>query len=417
MDKIKVSPTVLATGHSPDQKKPLQRPGSSTQAVHGGRKSNPYHAITDPIVQSATYTFEDTADLVHFMEYRLWGPVEGRVEYGRYGNPTVSAVEARLATLEGAGDAILFASGMAAITTALLALLSSGDHLVITDDSYRRTRQFCLTYLKRLGIECSIVPMGDYTALEQAIRPETRLVVSESPTNPYLRVLDLERFVAVASRRRVKTLVDSTFATPLNQRPLEWGADLVVHSATKYLAGHNDLLAGALAGEAGLIANLRETLGVMGAIADPHNAALLQRGLKTLGLRLERQNQNGQAVAEFLEAHPAVERVWYPGLPSHPDFEVAAAQMSGFGGVVSFTIRGDLHTTSRFIDALQIPLLSASLGGVESLVSQPALMSYFDLESEARLAIGIRDNLVRLAAGIEDTADLITDLEHALRAV
>lgn len=415
MSEMNASPAILASGRTADSS--ALRPGPSTQSVHAGRKPNPFHAITDPIVQTATFTFKDTADLVHFMEFRLWGPVEGRVDYGRYGNPTVSAVEERLAALESAGGAILFASGMAAITTALLAILSSGSHLVVTDDCYRRTRQFCATFLKRMGIECTVVPMGDFEALEKAIRPTTKLVVSESPTNPYLRVLDLERFVAAARRHKVKTLVDATFATPLNIRPLEWGVDLVVHSATKYLAGHNDLLAGVLAGEADLIATLRETLGVMGAIADPHNAALLGRGLKTLGLRVARQNQNGQAVAEFLAGHPAVERVWYPGLASHPDYDVAKAQMSGFGGVVSFTIRGNLETTSRFIDTLQIPLLATSLGGVESLVSQPALMSYFDLSSEERMAIGIRDNLVRLSVGIEDAADLIADLDQALCVV
>jgi cystathionine gamma-synthase len=391
--------------------------GPSTQAVHAGRRENPYHAIADPVVQTATFTFKNTAEVRDFMEAKLWHLADKKAEYGRYGNPTVAAVEARLAALEGADDAILFASGMAAITTVLLVVLSKGAHVVITDDCYRQTRVFCLTFLKRFGIQCTLVPMGDYPALEAAIRPETRLIVSESPTNPYLRTLDLERLVRIGRRHGVKTLVDATFATPLNVRPLDWGVDLVVHSATKYLAGHNDLLAGVVAGEADQIIALRETLGVMGGISDPHNAALLARGLKTLGLRVERQNRNGQAVAEFLEGHPAVERVWYPGLPSHPDHAAAAAQMNGFGGVVSFTVRGDLETTSRFIDALQIPLISPSLGGVESLVTQPALMSYYDLSTEERLEVGIRDNLVRLALGVEDTPDLIADLDQALQVV
>lgn len=391
--------------------------GPSTQAVHSGSQPNPYHAISEPIVQTATYKFENTADLCSFMEARMWGQAKGRSEYGRYGNPTVSAVETRLAALEGADDAILFASGMAAITTVLLGMLSTGTHVVITDDIYRRTRQLCQIFLKRLGITCSVVAMGDYAALEEAIRPETRLIISESPTNPYLRVLDLEQIVDIAHRHRIKTLVDSTFATPLNVRPLAWGVDLVVHSATKYLAGHNDLLAGVLAGEAGLISSFRETLGVIGAISDPHNAALLLRGLKTLGLRLERYNKNGQSVAEFLEAHPAVDQVWYPGLPSHPDHRMAVRQMSGFGGVVSFTVNGDLETASRFVDALQIFVLATSFGGTESLVTQPALMSHYDLSPEERLAVGIRDNLVRLALGIEDTTDLLADLEQALQVI
>lgn len=400
-----------------EEKSAAGRWGPSTQSVHAGRKGNPYNAIADPIVQTATYTFQNTAELCDFMEAKLWHLEGKQAEYGRYGNPTVAAVESRLAALEGAEDALLFSSGMAAITTVLLALLSKDSHVVMTDDCYRQTRVFCQTFLKRYGIACSLVPMGDYQALEDAIRPDTRLIVSESPTNPYLRVLDLERLSDIARRHKVKTLVDATFATPLNVRPVEWGVDLVVHSATKYLAGHNDLLAGVVAGERDQIIALRESLGVMGGISDPHNAALLQRGLKTLGLRVERQNKSAEIIAEFLEAHCSVERVWYPGLASHPDHAVAAAQMKGFGGVVSFTVRGDLKTTSRFIDALKIPLISPSLGGVESLVTQPALMSFYDLSTEERLNIGIRDNLVRLALGIEDVEDLIADVDQALVVV
>jgi cystathionine gamma-synthase len=413
----KSSPTFTLDRELRDGELAARRLGPSTQSVHAGRKSNPYNAIADPVVQTATYTFENTAELCDFMEAKLWHLEGKQAEYGRYGNPTVSAAEARLAALEGAEDALLFSTGMAAITTVLLALLSKDSHVVITDDCYRQTRVFCQTFLKRYGIQCSLVPMGDYEALEQAIRPETRLILSESPTNPYLRVLDLERLGDIARRHKVKTLVDATFATPLNVRPIEWGVDLVVHSATKYLAGHNDLLAGVVAGERDQIIALRESLGVMGGISDPHNAGLLQRGLKTLGLRVERQNKNAEIVAEFLEAHCSVERVWYPGLASHPDHAVAATQMKGFGGVVSFTVRGDLKTTSRFIDALQIPLISPSLGGVESLVTQPALMSFYDLSTEERLKIGIRDNLVRLALGIEDVEDLIADLDQALAVV
>ncbi len=378
------------------------------------RRPYPSHAISPPIFQTAAYTFDDTADLCAFMEARMWGRAEGRTEYGRYGNPTVAEVESRLAALDGGGAAVLYASGMAALTSVLLAMLPAGAHLVLTDDCYRRTRQFCQQFLSRLGIACTVVPLGDFGALEAAIRPETRLVVSETPTNPYLRVLDLEQLVAIARRHKVKTLVDATFATPLNLRPLDWGVDLVVHSATKYLAGHNDLLAGVVTGEAGLIAALQESLGVLGGIADPHNAALVLRGLKTLALRVGRQNQNGLAVAEFLERHPKVAQVWYPGLASHPDHEVAVRQMSGFGGVVSFCIRGDLTSTGRFVDALEIPLIAPSLGGVETLVEQPALMSYYELSTEARAELGIPDNLVRLALGIEDTDDLIADLAQAL---
>jgi cystathionine gamma-synthase len=348
------------------------------------------------------------------MEARLWGNADGRTEYGRYGNPTVSAAEKRLARLDGAEEAILFASGMSAITTVLIAMLPTGANLVITDDCYRRTREFCNTFLKRLGITCTVVPMGDYDALEAAIQPNTRLLLSESPTNPYLRTLDLVRFTEIAKKHKVKSIIDATFATPLNIQPLQFGVDLVVHSATKYLGGHNDLLAGVVVGEAGLIISLRNALGVLGGIADPSNAALLLRGLKTLALRVARQNTNGQAVAEYLERHPSIERVWYPGLASHPDHLVAKQQMSGYGGVVSFTVKGDLEATSRFIDALQIPLIAASFGGVESLVEQPALMSFYEFSTEERLAVGITDNLVRLSLGIEDADDLIADLDQAL---
>jgi cystathionine gamma-synthase len=351
------------------------------------------------------------------MEARLWGKENGRIDYGRYGNPTVSAVENRLARLEGAEAALLFASGMAAITSVLIAMLPTGTNLVITDDCYRRTREFCNTFLKRLGISCTVVPMGNYEAMEKAIQPDTRLLVSESPTNPYLRTLDLIRFAEIARKKKVKSIVDATFATPLNIQPISFGVDLVVHSATKYLGGHNDLLAGTVAGEAGLIASLRNALGVLGGIADPSNAALLLRGLKTLALRITQQNKNGQAIAEFLESHSKIEKVWYPGLPSHPDHQVAKQQMKGFGGVVSFTVIGDLDKTSSFIDALQIPFIAPSFGGVETLIEQPALMSFYELSPEERLAVGIPGNLVRLSLGIEDVEDLIADLDQALTQI
>jgi cystathionine gamma-synthase len=405
--------------------RPRIRRGPSTEAVHAGTaRPNAYHSLTVPVVQTATYTFEDTADLCAFQEARMWGgaqngtaPLGGRIEYGRYGNPTLAACEAKLAALDHGEDAILFASGMAAVTSVLLAMLPAGAHIVIGDDCYRRTRQFCLTFLKRLGIGTTVVPMGDFTALEAALQPNTRLIISESPTNPYLRVVDLARLVEIARRHGVKTLIDSTFATPLNQRPLDFGIDLVVHSATKYLSGHNDLLAGVVVGRAGLIDSLHQSLGVLGGVSDPHNAALLLRGLKTLALRVQRQNENGQAVAEFLEGHPRVSRVWYPGLASHPDHAVARAQMLGFGGVVSFEINGALDDASRFVDALEIPIIAPSLGGCETLVEQPALMSYYELSTEERLAVGIKDNLVRLALGIEDADDLIADLAQALDGI
>lgn len=403
-----------------------ERPaGPSTIAVHGRRRDKEiqaYHSLVTPLVQTATYTFEDTADLCAFMEAKMWGTdpaMAQRGEYGRYGNPTVREVERRIASLENGDDALLFSSGMAAVTGVLLSILSAGSHVIFTDDCYRRTRQFCMTFLSRFGIQSTEVPMGDYAALEAAVRPDTRLIISESPTNPYLRVVDLEKLVAIARDNRVKTIIDATFATPVNQRPLDFGVDLVVHSATKYLSGHNDIMAGAVVGEVGLIHALRQSQGVLGGVLDPHAAHMLERGLKTLELRVSRQNQTAQAVAERLFAHPKIDFVWYPGLPTHPDHLVACKQMKSYGGVVSFEIapiagEEPLKTTSRFIDAMTVPYIAPSLGGAESLIEQPALMSYYELSSEERLEAGIKDNLVRFAVGIENTADIIFDLEQAL---
>jgi cystathionine gamma-synthase len=398
--------------------------GFSTRAVHGRvekRRTHPYHALQTPIAQTATYTFEDSADLCAFQDAKLWGGApDGRAEYARFGNPTVQEVERRIAALENGEAALLYPTGMAAITNLLLTVLPTGAHVILTDDCYRRTRTFCETFLKRLGIESSVVAVGDYAGLESAIRPNTRIILSESPTNPYLRVVDLERLVAIAQQHpRVKTIIDATFATPVNVRPLEFGVDFVVHSASKYLSGHNDLLAGVVVGEAGLLHGLRQSQGILGGVLDPHAAFLLGRGLKTLALRVIRQNETAQRVAEFLETHPAIERVWYPGLASHPDHTFAAQQMSGFGGVVSFEVAplpglSPLQSASQFIDALTIPILAASLGGPETLVEQPALMSYYELSTEERLAVGMKDNLVRLALGLEDGDDLIADLAQAL---
>ncbi|MBO9308275.1 MAG: PLP-dependent transferase [Chloroflexi bacterium] len=396
------------------------RPGINTLSVHGGDdRPRAHQAIPMPIIQTATYAFADTADLINFMQHKSWGDgIVGREEYGRYGNPTVRAVESKVAALEGAEDAVLFSSGMAAITSLLLASLPTGAHIVMTSDCYRRTRQFCLTFLKRLGIETTIVPTGDYEALEAAIQPKrTRFIIFESPSNPYLRCVDLERVAEIAKRHRVQTIIDSTFGTPVNQLPLQYGIDYVTHSATKYLGGHHDLLAGVVAARKDRIAALRDARGVLGGIVDPQSAYLLERGLKTLGLRVAQQNATAMRVAQFLEAHPKIERVWYPGLPSHPDHEIAKKQMSGFGGVVSFTVRGTLEQTSQFIDAMQIPYIAPSLGGVDSLIEQPALMSYFDKTPEERLEVGITGNLVRFAIGVEDAEDLIADLEQALRVL
>ncbi|HVM97453.1 MAG TPA: aminotransferase class I/II-fold pyridoxal phosphate-dependent enzyme [Candidatus Acidoferrales bacterium] len=391
----------------------LRASGLSTRSVHGGEaRAKLANAITEPIIQTATYTFADSAEIADHFEGRI-----EREEYGRYGNPTQRVAERKLAALEGAEDGLLFSSGMAAITTTLFAMLSKGAHVVVTDDAYRRTRQFLNSVLRRYGVEVSTVPAGDYTRLQEAIRQTTRVIFSESPTNPYNRILDLERVAEIGRRNRIKTVIDSTFATPINQRPTEFGIDLVIHSATKYLGGHNDLLAGVVLGSSDLVGAIRDLQGVTGAVPDPFASYLLIRGIKTLALRIGRQNDNASRIAEFLAAHPKVERVHYPSLDSHPEHEIAKRQMRGFGGVVSFEVRGNLTAASRLVDACQIPRIAPSLGGVESLIEQPALMSFYELTTEERLQVGIKDTLVRYSVGIEDSADLIADLQQALDRV
>ena len=385
-----------------------------TLAVRGGEpQGKAYDSITTPIVSSATYVFGSTGEIARYFE----GDFE-REEYGRYGNPTVRAAEQKLAALEGADDAALFGSGMAAVTTALFELVKGGDHVVLTNDCYRRTRQFVSRFLGRLGVESTLVEPGDPDALHRALRPgQTKVILTESPTNPYLRVAD----IALYARARdacpgSNLLVDATFATPINQRPLALGADLVIHSATKYLSGHNDLLAGVVCGRAGLVQAVKDLRGVLGGVLDPQSAFLLIRGLKTLPLRVQRQNETGLAVARWLEKQPRVRRVFYPGLESHPDHALAARTMSGFGGVVSFRLRGDVQRASQFIDACKLATIAPSLGAVETLIEQPAIMSYFELTTEEREAIGIYDDLIRLSVGIEDVEDIIGDLSQALAA-
>jgi cystathionine gamma-synthase len=392
--------------------------GPSTRLVHAGEaRPKPHHALTTPIFQTSTFTFTDTADLVDFMELQSRGEEATRLEYGRYGNPTVAAVERKMADLEGGEAALVFSSGMAAVTVSLLTLLSAGAHMVMTDDCYRRTRQFVTGFLNGYDVEATQVPIGDYEALEAAVRPNTCLIFSESPTNPRLRVADVPRLIEIAHRHGLLVIIDSTFATPINLRPLGFGADLVIHSATKYLGGHNDLLAGVAIGSKEMIAKLRGTQALIGAICDPPTAYLLLRGLKTLELRVTHQNKAGLEVARFLENHPRVRRVYYPGLPGHPDHAVASRQMSGFGGVVSFELDADLEATGRFIDALRIPYIGPSFGGVEALVEQVAVSAYYECSSEERAAVGISDALVRLAVGVENVDDIITDLGQALDRV
>ncbi|MGD8245674.1 MAG: aminotransferase class I/II-fold pyridoxal phosphate-dependent enzyme [Anaerolineae bacterium] len=389
---------------------------SSTLTVHGGEeKRKPCGALTTPIFQTSTYTFEDTAQILEFMRRKDAGHLPVRDEYGRYSNPTQSTAERKIAALEGGERALLFASGMNAITTTLLTMLSDGDHLVMVDGAYRRTEQFAREYLPRWGIDVTFVPIDDAPALAAAIQPNTRVILSETPTNPYLRVMDLARMVEVAREHDIITVIDSTFATPINLRPLEYGLDLVIHSATKYLGGHNDLLAGAVIGGGELLNQIEDARGVLGGMSNPNDAYLLIRGMKTLDLRVRRQNENGQRIAEFLNDHPSVSQVHYPGLSSHPDHEIARRQMRGFGGVVSFEINGVLEKTGRFIDRLHLPYVGPTLGGVESVIEQMAAL--FSLDPQERQEAGIKDNLVRYALGIEEADDIIADLDQALAGI
>lgn len=387
--------------------------GLSTQSVHSGeQRQKPEGSITQPIFTASTYTFASTADLMRFVQGE-----DDRPEYGRYGTPNEKSVEAKLAALDGAEDAILYSSGMAAIVGLLMTKLSSGDEIVFFDQCYHRSREFCSKHLARYGVITHQVPTGDFSAMEAAINSNTKMIVSESPTNPHLTSVDLEKFVAIGKANEVETLIDATLATPYNLRPIDYGVDYVWHSATKYLGGHNDLLAGSIAGRRELLDPVRKLRGVLGSINSGHNLYLLERGLKTFELRMQRHNENGLAIARFLEAHPRVERVFYPGLESHPSHAIAKSQMRGFGGLVTFTVKdADWKETSRIVDAAKISRIAPSLGGVESLIEQPLVMSYFHCTPEERVRFGISDNMIRMACGIENTDDLVADIAQALDA-
>jgi cystathionine gamma-synthase len=387
--------------------------GPATSSVHAGElRQQEANAITTPIYQTSTFWFRNSKEVTDYQEGK-----SDREEYGRYGNPTWRAVERKISALEGGEESVLFASGMCAATTTFMALLPAGSHLIVTSDCYRRTRQFIEQFLSRMSVETTVIEPSNLDAFRDAIRPNTEIFFTESPTNPYLRVIDVPAFAEVAHAEGVKMIIDSTFATPVNHRALDDGADLVLHSATKYLGGHNDLLAGTLTGPRELVDPVRKALGVLGGIMDSHAAWLLLRGIKTLDIRMERHNANGLALAQYLEKHPKVSKVFYPGLPSHPDYEVAQRIMSGAGGVVTFEIDTDLQGAMRFIDSTRIPYQAPSLGGVESLIELPVTMSFWDKPKEERLALGITDSLVRYACGIENASDIIADVEQALGKV
>ncbi len=385
--------------------------GTSTLSVHAGeaRQKNA-DAITDPICCTSTYTFPNTQSVIDFIEQN-----QAREEYGRYGNPNEKVVERKLAALDNAEDSVVFSSGMAAVVGLFMSKLNSGDEIVFFDECYHRSREFCAKHLSRFGVKTHEVRTGDYVAMEAAINSKTKMLISESPTNPHLTCIDIERFAEIGRKHHVETMIDATLATPFNIKPLDLGVDYVWHSATKYLGGHNDLLAGSIVGSKEKLESIRNLRGIMGAVNSPHNMYLLERGLKTLALRMQQHNQNGMEVARYLEQHPRVERVYYPGLESHPTHQIASKLMRGFGGLVTFVVKdADWRATADVIDACRIPRIGPSLGGVESLIEQPYVMSYFNYPAAQRAKFGIPDNMIRMACGIEDTADLIADLEAAL---
>lgn len=384
--------------------------GIQTLAVHGGDQQNPTYSLTTPLYLTSTYVFPDSQSVIDYRAGVLDHP-----EYGRYNNPTVRAAERKVAALENTEDACMFSSGMAAITAIMLALLKSGDHIVVTHDCYHGIRNLVTNHLARFGITHTIVKTGDWEALEKAIIPRTtKLLFTETPTNPYLNIVDLQKFVEVAKANKVKTAIDATFSTPVNTRPHDYGIDLVVHSGTKYLAGHNDSLSGVVTGREGFIEVIREFQHISGAVCSPFEAYMLIRGLKTLPLRVRAANQTALQLATFLEQQHGVKKVYYPLLPSHNGYEIAKQQMQGGGGVISFVLEGGLDRVARFCDALRIPQIAPSLGGPESLFQAVAMLSYGGMTPEERKAIGIEDGLIRYSVGLEDVADLQQDLAQAL---
>jgi len=386
--------------------------GSSTVAIHADRDVQPSKAVAPPIYQTAAFWAEDGEQFAQVaVEPR------GHGFYTRYGNPNHAQVAAVVAELEHTEAAMVTASGMAALTTAVLGLVSAGDQVIGQKSTYGGTASVLLNLLPRLGVSITQVDQTDPTAFEKALTPQTRLILVESPSNPLLQITDLRAVADLARAHNVLTMADNTFATPVNQRPAEYGIDLVWHSATKYLNGHSDVSAGVLAGSAEILDRIWEVGVLTGATLGPFDAWLLLRGLRTLSLRMPRHNASGQALAEALQDHPAVARVHYPGLATYPQHSLAASQMSGFGGVLAIEFAGGFPAADAFLGRLRYARRSASVGGVESLAVHPASMWRGMLSDDQIAASGVPLGLVRFAAGIEDTADLVADALAAADAV
>ncbi len=396
------------TEHSENRHPETQHP--ETQAVHGAADLEKKNAsLSTPIYQTSTFQVTDNDEQVRVTHTDHY--------YTRYGNPTNTVAEKTIAALEGMDAALTFASGMGAVTTTIMALLKSGDHVVAQRDIYGGVNKFLSQWLPKMGIETTFVDTIDYEQHARAIRPNTKLLYLESPTNPTLRVVDLKKAAALAKQHRVLSMVDATFGTPINQHPAEFGIDLVMHSGTKYLGGHSDVICGAVAGRHELMEKIWETRTTLGNCMDPHASWMLVRGLKTLAVRVARQNENALRVAEFLAGHAKVRSVHYPFLKSHPQYAVARQQMSGGGGMVTFEVEGTGEDARRVSEAMRLFTLATSLGGVESLVSIPLLTSHAMIPAEERARMGVTEQMVRLSVGIENADDLIADLEHALEAV
>jgi len=378
-----------------------------TEAVRGGtdlsKKNGP---LSTPIYQTSTFEVTDSQRQVEVTHTDMF--------YTRYGNPTHTVAESAIAELEGTDAALLFASGMCAVTTTVLGLLKSGDHIVAQRDIYGGVTKFFTQWLPKLGIEVTLVDTNDYEQHVRAIRATTKMLYLESPTNPVARVIDLKKVAGIAKQHNLISMIDSTFATPINQRPAEYGIDLVMHSGTKYFGGHSDLIAGIVAGRQDLIDQIHETRTTLGGSMDPHAAWLLLRGIKTLAVRVQRQNENALKIAQFLAQHPKVRRVFYPFLEGNPQRALAMEQMSGGGGVLSFEVDGTGDDARRLAESLRLFTLAASLGGVDSLVTIPVLTSHAMISAEERRKMGVTEQMIRLSVGIESADDLIADLDRGL---
>lgn len=383
-----------------------------TALIHAGHQPcDKTGAVAPAVVPAVAYAFSD-ADAAAAV---VSGEREGTY-YGRYGNPTIASLEMKIAALENGEAALGVSSGMAAISGALLAFLKQGDHVVCTKDVYGGSHKFLTSLAPRYGIEVDFVHCTKLAAVKQAIKPNTRVLYLETPSNPCLTVLDLRELSRLAHEHGLTVIVDNTFMTPYLQKPLELGADVVVHSATKYLNGHGDVIAGFIVGKQDVIRFIRKNImGDLGQNLNAWDAFLILRGLKTLGLRIRQHCQSAEAIARYLEAHPAIERVYYPGLASHPQHELAKRQMSGMGGIVSFEVRGGYEAAKSFINGLRLAMISFSLGDPETLVQHPASMTHFSIPPEEREAFHITEGLIRLSTGLEDVSDIIEDLEQALR--